>query len=122
VRVRLSDLSPEYRAQARAAGASSASKYRNERVEFQGQKFDSRHELVVYLERQRQVLEGTIRAVIRQVSLPLPGTARRIRVDFAVVENDGRIRWEDAKGFDTPMGRLKRQQVKDAYGVEIELV
>jgi len=122
VSVRLSDLAPEYQAQARAAGAVSESKYRNERVEFQGQKFDSRHELVVYLERQRQALEGSIRAVVRQVSLPLPGSTRRIRVDFMIVGNDGRIRWEDAKGFETEAWRLKRQVVRDAYGIEIELV
>lgn len=97
------------------------SKYGNRRVTFQGQTFDSRHELKVWQDLKQQETAGLIRAVIRQVSLPLPGTSRRIRIDFAVVQFDGCIRFVDAKGFDTPTGRLKRNQVRQAYGIEIEL-
>lgn len=120
--MRLSDLPPEYQEQARASGSSGERKYRNKPLEWQGEKFDSRHELDIYRKRLDARMNGYIRAVIRQVSMPLPHTTRRIRVDFLLVENDGRLRWEDAKGFETPAWRLKRQIVRDAYGIEIELV
>jgi hypothetical protein len=99
----------------------STNKYGNTRVVWQGQRFDSQHELQTWKDLEAQKLCGAIRAVIRQVSLPLPGSTRRVRVDFLVVENDGRQRWLDAKGFLTPTARLKYQQLKEAYGLEVEL-
>jgi hypothetical protein len=97
-------------------------KYGNQRTVFQGQKFDSGREEKVWRDLQAQWLAGAIRAVIRQVSMPLPQSTRRIRIDFMVVELDGKIRWLDAKGFETAWWRSKRAQVKSAYGLEIELV
>jgi hypothetical protein len=97
------------------------SKYRNVKVHFQGQSFDSKAELAQWQVFEEQKLFGAIRSVVRQVSLPLPGTRRRHRIDFLIVENDGRQRWYDKKGMDTPVGQLKRQQVFDAYGIKIEL-
>lgn len=116
----LADLPPYLQAQ--VGQMPKRSKYGNTRVEFQGQKFDSVRELRVWKDLKRQENHGLIRAVIRQVSLTLPGTARRIRVDFLVVENDKRYRWLDAKGFETAAWRLKREIVKSAYGIEIELL
>jgi len=113
-------------AQARMAGNSRraplASKLKNERVEWQGQKFDSKKELRDFqtLEQQRSL--GAIRAVVRQVSMPLPGSRRRIRIDFMIVENSGLIRWFDSKGFDTQTGKLKRDQIEQAYGIRVELI
>lgn len=97
-------------------------KYGNEKCQFQGMQFDSKRELKAYQDLKLREAAGLIRAVISQVSLRLPGTKRRIRVDFMVVCNDGRIRWYDAKGFETAHWKAKRQQVKEAYGLEIELV
>ena len=98
------------------------SKLRNVKVSWQGRTFDSKHELKRFQEFDQQRALGVIRSVIQQVSIPLPGTRRRIRVDFIVVENDGSIRFWDAKGdFETQMSKLKRQQIFDAYGITIEL-
>lgn len=111
-------------AQGRMAGSvrKRASKLKNERVEWQGQKFDSKKELRDFkmLEEQRSL--EAIRAVVRQVSMPLPGSRRRIRIDFMVVENSGLLRWFDSKGFDTAIGKLKRDQIEQAYGIKVELI
>lgn len=111
-------------AQSRMAGNARkpSSKLKNERIEWQGQKFDSKKELKDFkmLEQQRSL--GAIRAVVRQVSMPLPGSRRRIRIDFMIVENSGQLRWFDSKGFDTPLGRLKRDQIEQAYGIRVELI
>lgn len=98
------------------------SKYGSKRVEWQGQKFDSRRELTDWKHFEKQRLAGEIRSVVRQVSLPLPGSTRRIRIDFMVVERNGAIRFYDSKGYDTPMGKLKRQQVFEGYGIEVRLI
>jgi hypothetical protein len=42
--------------------------------------------------------------------------------DFQVHWADGRVTFEDVKGRDTDVSKLKRAFVKDRYGVEIELV
>jgi uncharacterized protein DUF1064 len=97
-------------------------KYRNKPIVFQGLKFDSQHELQDWKNFELQRVAGAIRAVIRQVSLSLPGTTRRIRIDFLVIENTGRHRWFDSKGLETQTWRLKRDQVFDAYGLTIELI
>jgi Protein of unknown function (DUF1064) len=111
-------------AQQRMAGKPAApkpSKYRAVKVQWQGQTFDSKHELRRWQDFEQQRALGAIRAVVRQVSMPLPGTRRRIRVDFMVVELDGRIRWFDAKGFESQISLLKRDQVREGYGIIVEL-
>lgn len=107
--------------QAPTAPTRDRGKYGNSKVGFQGLLFDSKAELEEWKLLKAQELGGAIRSVIRQVSMPLPGTRRRIRIDFLIVENDGRQRWRDKKGFMTPEWAGKRQQVKEAYGIEIEL-
>lgn len=63
---------------------------------------------------------GEFRSVIRQVSLPLPSQKRRMRIDFLVIEHDGRVRWIDSKGFATKEWLVKRDEVEHAYGIKIE--
>ena len=99
-----------------------ASKYKNIRCVFQGETFDSKRELERYKEFKLMQLSGQIRSVVRQVSFCLPGTKRRIRVDFLVVELDGRQSWYDAKGFETQAWNLKAQIVRDAIGIEIKRI
>lgn len=98
------------------------SKYGNVKTYWQGQVFDSKHELADWKVFEQQRMLGAIRAVIRQVSMPLPGTRRRIRVDFLVVDNDGRQRWFDSKGHETAVSKLKRDQIREAYGITIETI
>jgi Protein of unknown function (DUF1064) len=97
-------------------------KYKNRTTIFQGQQFDSERECAAWKNFELQRIAGAIRAVVNQVSFRLPGTQRRIRVDFLVVELDGRQVWYDAKGYDNPKSALKRQQVFDAYGIQIHLI
>ena len=117
----LAAVNHRLRAAVQSPPAPKRQKYGNSKTTFQGQTFDSKHELETWKAFKAQELAGAIRAVIRQVSMPLPGTRRRIRIDFLVVENDGRHRWWDAKGYMAPEWALKRQQVRDAYGIDIEL-
>lgn len=97
-------------------------KYGNTKVIWQGQKFDSGHELKKFQEYELERIAGTLRGVVRQVSLPLPGSKRRIRIDLMLVSYDGRIRFVDPKGYETEAWRLKRDIVAQAYGIDIELV
>lgn len=98
------------------------SKWRNQPVSWQGEKFRSIHELEVYKEFLLEKLAGKIRAVIREVSIRLPGCDRRMRIDFLIVDNDGRQRWVDAKGAITKEWALKSDQVFQAYGITISTV
>lgn len=97
-------------------------KYRNEHCTWQGLTFDSKKEMEDYKAFKLQEASGQIRAVIRQVSFPLQGSTRRIRTDFVIVEHDGRLRFVDSKGFETPEWKLKRQMVEEAYGIVIETI
>lgn len=96
------------------------SKYANHRCHWQGEGFDSKKELRDYRHFMLEKNAGNIRAVVRQVSLRLPGTSRRIRIDFMIVENDGTIHWKDTKGKSTDKWELKRHIVQDAFGITIE--
>lgn len=97
-------------------------KYHNHKVQWQGEWFDSGRELKHYRDFLLQRTAGAIRAVIRQVSMVLPHSHRRIRIDFLVIENDGAHRWYDSKGFMTPAWSAKRDQVLSAYGIDIKLI
>lgn len=92
----------------------------NQKCVYQGQKFDGKHELKTFQDLELQRAAGQIRAVVRQVSMPIAGSKRRIRLDFMVVCNDGRIRWIDAKGFCEREWSLKRDLVESSIGIVIE--
>lgn len=102
------------------AAAPARTRHGNRKVEYQGQKFDSQHELQVFKDFELERAAGKIRAVVRQVSMPIAGSRRRIRLDFMIVENDGGIRWVDAKGFCEREWLLKRDIVQAACGISIE--
>lgn len=97
-------------------------KYRNKPVSWQGEKFRSIHELETYKEFLLEKLAGKIRAVIREVSIRLPGSTRRMRIDFLVIDNDLSQRWIDAKGAISKEWALKSDLVKQAYGITISTV
>lgn len=102
--------------------SAAAAKYRNERCVWRGLKFASLREMEHYKEFKLEEAAGTIRAVIRQVSLPLKDSMRRIVVDFLIILNDGGYRWKDSKGKETTEWRGKRDQVRTQYGIDIELI
>lgn len=85
-----------------------------------GIKFPSKLEGERWAYHRRRQEAGEIRVVHRQVWFDLPGPMRYV-CDFAIVENDGRIWYEDAKGFQTDVSRMKLKQVRDIYGIEVRL-
>lgn len=92
----------------------------NVKCEYQGQKFDSKHELKAFKELELQRAAGQIRGLVRQVSLPIAGSKRRLRIDFLVVENDGHVRWLDAKGHAEREWLTKRDILQASCGIVIE--
>lgn len=94
----------------------------NVRCTWQEHVFDSQRERDAFVDFRTQQLAGAIRSVIRQVSMPLMDSTRRIRIDFLVIENDGKHRWFDAKGFSTKEWNLKNAMVREGYGITIELI
>jgi hypothetical protein len=83
-------------------------------------RFHSRLEARHYDELQAMRAAGLMRYFLRQVPFALPG-GRVHRVDWMVVLPEREPQYFDSKGIDTQMGRLKRDQVRDLYGVEIRL-
>ena len=106
----------------RISGQTGRAKYGNTRCTWQEETFASERERDAYKAFKLQELAQEIRAVVREVSMRLPGSQRRIRIDFLVIEKDGRHRWYDAKGIMTQAWALKRDLVRDGYGLTIELI
>lgn len=102
--------------------AKNPTKHGNRRASWQGQKFDSEHELKRFKEFELERIAGNIRAVIRQVSLPFIGSHRRLRVDFVIVNNDCTLRWVDAKGHPTDTWLLKKALFEGQYGLTLETI
>lgn len=99
-------------------------KYGNEPTERGGIRFDSRHEADVWDQLTARVQAGEALAVIRQVPFPLPGGVKYI-ADFVTLEKDGKFRVMDAKSPATRKNavyRLKKKQMKNCLGLEIEEV
>lgn len=84
-------------------------------------KCDSRAEAKFAAVLDQQIAAGLIKCWIPQVPFPLPGKARH-RVDFMAVDCEGRARFIEIKGRDLALGKLKRRQVEQLFGVEINVV
>jgi hypothetical protein len=63
---------------------------------------------------------GVITRFHRQVIFDLPG-GTQYRCDFQIFWADGRVAYEDVKGFETAEFIFKRKQVRALYNVEIEI-
>lgn len=63
---------------------------------------------------------GEVRWFIEEVPFRLPGHVVH-RIDFLAVLANGEVQLIDAKGRDHAMGKLKRRQVEELYGVQIQL-
>lgn len=91
-----------------------------------GRFYDSKREAKEAAKLDYAVSQGWVLYWVPQVTLPLKGRTearqRTMRVDFMVVNDEGKVRWVDAKGFITPEWALKRDLVRDQYGIEIETV
>lgn len=117
----MADLNANLAGGLSAAGAKRG-KYGNHHVEYDGRKFDSKLEMKRYIDLERLKQAKLIRGFAHQVSVPLPSGKRRMIIDFMIVENDGRIRWEDAKGMPTKDWLVKRDELQHALGIEIKCV
>lgn len=85
-----------------------------------GIRFDSKREARYYEALKLRVAAREVRFFLRQVPFHLPGGTKLV-VDFAIHEADGRVRFVDVKGRETPVFRLKKREVEHHYPVEIEL-
>lgn len=104
-------------------------KYKNKKVSWQGQAFDSKAELSRYIQLLSLVKCGEIRDLTRQVSFVLApkvviqGKAKRsliYRADFSYVDvRTGKQVVEDKKGALTAVYKIKRHLMKSVHGVDI---
>jgi hypothetical protein len=108
-------------------------KYRNKKVEWGGMKFDSIREFERYQELALLEKVDVITDLQCQVRIKLTAGDNPVRskkgrqyayvVDFKYFDREkGRWRYEDVKGYDTPLGNLKMALVEAESGIEIEIV
>jgi hypothetical protein len=122
------DLPPQVRQQVRDAlyrnGAPApvrSPKFRNERCEVDGKSFPSKLEARCYGWLTQRKAAGDVAFFLRQVPFELEGGIV-YRLDFLVVlTGTGGVELIEAKGYDTQVGRNKRKQVLDRYGVQVQL-
>jgi hypothetical protein len=51
------------------------------------------------------------------------GRTLKYLADFQYWDNEqGKRRWEDVKGYDTPLSKLKRAMILAEYGIVVEIV
>lgn len=107
-----------------AESAPKGRKYGNQFTEYDGRRFDSRHEANAYEALRLECLAGQHIGFACQVAFYLPGGVKYI-ADFVTLEANGTYRVYDAKSEATRRDktyRLKRRQMKNCLGIEIEEV
>lgn len=100
-------------------------KYGNHRVVVDGLKFDSKREAARWRILTLCVPSGDITDLRRQVPYDLIVNGVKVGryvADFVYRERDGSEVIEDAKGFKTPVYRLKRKLMKAVHGIDIREV
>lgn len=106
-------------------------KYRNKPTWYDNIKFDSKKEADRYAVLRSLELIGDIHNLRRQVKYTLIKGQRwsngrkhkdTVYVADFVYRVNGREVVEDVKGFRTPVYRLKRELMKDRFGIEIQEV
>jgi len=90
-------------------------------------KFPSKKHRTHYLTLKAMQQNGEIRFFLREVPFDLPGhyeNGRVVRhyVDFMLCLPDGTFRYEEVKGRDLAMGKLKRLQTEELYGIRIVVI
>jgi len=103
------------------------SKFNNVICEADRIKFPSKKHRAHYLLLKAMQQEGEIKFFLREVPFDLPGqydNGRVIRhyVDFMLCQIDGTYRYQEVKGRDLALGKLKRKQVEDIYNIKIEVI
>jgi hypothetical protein len=90
-------------------------------------RFPSKKHRNHYLNLKAMQHAGEIRFFLREVPFDLPGHYKNGRVvrhyvDFMLCLPDGTYRYQEVKGRDLAMGKLKRAQVEDIYKIKIEVI
>lgn len=114
---------------ARKPAAAKTPKYRNKKVVWEGQTFDSKAELTRYMTLLSLVRAGAIRDLTRQVSFVLapqvviqgkPKRSLTYRADFSYIDcKTGEQVVEDKKGALTEVYKIKRHLMKSIHGIDI---
>jgi hypothetical protein len=105
--------------------AGPGSKYNAKRVEIDGHLFDSIRESVRYTQLRAMAHAGLIHSLKIHPVFPIVYNETRIcdvELDFAYTTKQGVRIYEDSKGRDLPMSRLKRKLVEAFHGIHVELV
>jgi hypothetical protein len=98
-------------------------KYRNTPTEYGGRMYPSKAQAVQARVRDLEVKAGLIRGWLPEVSFPIPGTNRRMRLDELVVTLDGKLRLGDVKGgIITKDWQLKREILERHLGIPIDII
>lgn len=102
-------------------------KFHAKTTEADGIKFGSKKEAQQFRELQARQHAGEIKFFLMQVPFLLPGVAdngKRTRhyLDFMAIRNDGEIEYIEVKGRDLALGKLKRRQTEELYGIHINVV
>jgi len=95
-------------------------KFRANPSEEDGIRFASKKERSYYRGLKLRQKGGEVLFFLRQAPFHLPGNVRHI-IDFIEFWTDGTVHFVEIKGFDTPLGKLKRKQVMDLYPIDVEV-
>lgn len=97
------------------------SKYRANKIEIDGIKFDSQKEGDYYNELKLRLQAGEIRGFCRQAEFILAPNLR-YKADFIVFNNDGTAEIIDVKGFKTQVYKDKKKVFEDKFNLKIKEV
>ena len=106
-------------------------KYKNKKCEYRKIKFDSRKEMMRYIELESLQKQGKISHLQCQAKMKVAVKDKfvcSLILDFVYLDSQGK-HYEDVKAFDlktkkyltTPAFKLKRKLVEAQYGIKIEL-
>jgi hypothetical protein len=95
-------------------------KFKAKPSEEDGIRFASKKERAYYQGLKLRQKSGEVLFFLRQAPFHLPGNVRHI-IDFIEFRTDGTVHFVEIKGFDTPLGKLKRKQVMDLYPINVEV-
>lgn len=95
-------------------------KFRASPSDEDGIRFASKKERSYYRGLKLRQKSGEVLFFLRQAPFHLPGNVRHI-IDFIEFWTDGTVHFVEIKGFDTPLGKLKRKQVMDLYPINVEV-
>lgn len=93
-------------------------KYRAEKTVYNGHKYDSKREAAHAQMLDLLIKAKEVRYWDRQVNISLDVNGVHIckyRMDFVVEFMDGRVEYQDVKGFSTPVFKLKLKLAKALY-------